>query len=260
MNALSMHAAATAPVFHRRVRLAILPVLLGFLLCGAFHADAQEVPAPALANYITDQAGVLPPDVTVALNEKLALFERETSTQIAVVVLPTLGGEAIEDASYRFVEKNKLGRKGKDNGILLLVVRDDRKIRIEVGRGLEGVLTDALSSQIIRKEIVPHFRVNDYPSGIAAGVDALMRATRNEYTADPESGKSSGPGIGPIVVMLIIIFIVTRLRSSGIRRGGFPPFGGGFGGGSFGGGGGFGGGSFGGGGGSFGGGGASGSW
>ena len=259
MTALFMHATALTPALRRRVRFAILPALVGFFLISAVHAGAQEVPAPALANYVTDQAGALPPDVTAALNQKLAAFERETSTQIAVVVLPTLGGEPLEDASYRFVQKNKLGKKGKDNGILLLVVRDDRKIRIEVGRGLEGVLTDALSSQIIRKEIVPHFRANDYPSGIVAGVDALMRATRSEYTADPESSKGTGPGIGTIVTMLVVIFILTRMRSSGIRRGGFPPigggFGGGFGGGSFGGGGGFSGG-----GGSFGGGGASGSW
>ena len=81
------------------------------------------------------------------------------------------GGEPLEDASRRIVIENRMGRKGKDNGVLLLVVRNDRKIRIEVGRGLEGVLTDALSSQIIRKEIVPHFKANDYPGGIEAGVD-----------------------------------------------------------------------------------------
>ncbi|HMK38496.1 MAG TPA: TPM domain-containing protein, partial [Bacteroidota bacterium] len=153
---------------------------------------------------------------------------------------------------------NKIGRKGKDNGVLLVVARNDRKARIEVGYGLEGVLPDALAGQIIRHEIGPHFRQGDY-CGLRAGVEAIMSATKNEYQAEPSSrgGRSSSTRL--IFALVFVAFMVIRLarRRHGIFLGGGPWIGGGWGSGS---GGGFGGGGFGGGGGSFGGGGASGSW
>ena len=241
----------------------ILPFLIAASVAAAGSGASAQTPEPvALTRYVTDATGTLPPETVVSLNARLAAFDTETSTQVVVAVLSTLGGEPLEDASRRIVIENRMGRKGKDNGVLLLVVRNDRKIRIEVGRGLEGVLTDALSSQIIRKEIVPHFKRGDYAGGIEAGATAIMAATRNEYTADPKGKGGGGVPIGVIIVILIIAFIMSRSRSSGTPRGGmFPPMGGGFGGGSFGGGGGgFGGGGFSGGGGSFGGGGSSGSW
>ncbi|MCC6398494.1 MAG: TPM domain-containing protein [Bacteroidetes bacterium] len=231
---------------------------------------AQTVVIPQLTEYVTDETGTLSPEVRRALNDSLAAFDRQTSTQIVVVVLPTIGREVLEEVSLKIVEANGVGRKGKDNGVLLLVVRNDRLLRIEVGYGLEGVLTDALSAQIIRREIVPHFRESDYDGGITAGVSAIMRATRNEYTADPQSDDEGGMKLSTIITLLFILFIVSRMmaRSSRARRSGFPPIppigggwgsGGGFGSGGFGGGG-FGGGGFSGGGGSFGGGGSSGSW
>lgn len=244
----------------------MLPLLFACaVLAGGAGASAQTVAQASLDRYVTDATGTLPPETVETLNARLAAFDRETSTQIVVVVLTTLGGEPLEDASRRLVIGNRMGQKGKDNGVLLLVVREDRKLRIEVGRGLEGVLTDALSNQIIRREIVPRFKAGDHAGGIEAGVTAIMAATRNEYTADRKGKGGGGVPIGVIIVILIIAFIMSRMRSSGIRRGGmFPPIGGGFGGGSFGGGGfgggGFGGGGFSGGGGSFGGGGSSGSW
>lgn len=245
-------------------RLTVLVTALVLTLALPHHGQAEQVAVPALNAYVTDLTGTLAPEVRASLNDRLAAFDRETSTQIVVVIIPTVGDEAIEEVGLRIAEENRIGRKGKDNGALLLVARSDRKLRIEVGYGLEGVLTDALSSQIIRKEIVPHFRNNDYAAGIVAGVEAIMSATRNEYTADPEADSKGGPGISSIIVLLIIVFFLTRLRSSGLRRSGFPPFppmGGGWGSGSGGfGGGGFSSGSFGGGGGSFGGGGSSGSW
>lgn len=267
MTPVSSLAIAHAPVPHRDRR---MPFVLSFLIlalavAGGPDAFAQTTAPAALTRYVTDATGTLPPETVESLNARLAAFDGQTSTQIVVVVLSTLGGEPLEDASRRIVIGNRMGQKGKDNGVLLLVVRNDRKIRIEVGRGLEGVLTDMLANQIIRHEIVPHFKKDDYAGGIEAGVTAIMAATRNEYTADPKGEGGEGVPIGVIIVILIIAFIMSRMRSSGIRRGGmFPPMGGGFGGGSFGGGG-FGGGSFGGGGfsgggGSFGGGGSSGSW
>jgi uncharacterized protein len=260
MNPVSSCTTGRAPASGRRTHF-ILPFLLAVLFAAAGRHASAQTPVPAtLTMYVTDVTGTLPPETVASLSSRLAAFDNETSTQVVVAVLSTLGGEPLEEASRRIVIENRMGRKGKDNGVLLLVVRNDRKIRIEVGRGLEGVLTDALSSQIIRKEIVPHFKANDYAGGIEAGVNAIMAATRNEYTADPKGEKEDGVQIGVIIVILIIAFIMSRMRSSGIRRGGmFPPIGGGFGGGAFGGGS-FGGGGFSGGGGSFGGGGSSGGW
>ncbi len=242
--------------------------LLAALLLAATPALSQSVVIPRLTEYVTDQTGTLAPEIRQELSDSLAAFDRQTSTQIVVVILPTIGIEAIEEVSLKIVETNNVGGKGKDNGVLLLVVRDDKLLRIEVGYGLEGVLTDALSAQIIRREIVPRFRNGDYAGGIVAGVSAIKLATRNEYTADPREDGKKGFRFSTLVVVLIILFIVSRMkfRSSGIGRGGFPPvppFGGGWGGGGGFGGGGFGGsggGGFSGGGGSFGGGGSSGSW
>ena len=243
-------------------------VLLCIMLSTTTLLHAQSLTIPRLTEYVTDQTGTLAPDVRQALNDSLAAFDKATSTQIVVVILPTIGIEALEEVSLKIVEENGVGRKEKDNGVLLLVVRDDRLLRIEVGYGLEGVLTDALSAQIIRNEIVPHFRSGDYASGIQAGVSAIMRATRNEYVADPQDDDTKGVDVSTIFTLLVILFIISRMirrNRTGIRGGGFPPIGGGWGGGSWGGGG-FGGGGFGGGGGfsggggSFGGGGSSGSW
>ena len=255
---------------HMRSALRFYLCLISVLLAVSGSVIAQTVTIPRLTQYVTDETGTLSPEVRRVLNDSLAAFDRQTSTQIVVVVLPTIGMEAIEEIGLKIVEANGVGQKGKDNGVLLLVVRDDRLLRIEVGYGLEGVLTDALSAQIIRREIVPRFREGDYDGGIAAGVSAIMRATRNEYTADPQADDEGGMKLSTIITMLFILFIVSRMmaRSSRARRGGFPPIppigggwgsGGGFGSGGFGGGG-FGGGGFSGGGGSFGGGGSSGSW
>jgi uncharacterized protein len=247
----------------RRLSTVHFAALVALILVATTLVHAQSVTIPRITEYVTDEAGTLSPGVRQALNDSLAAFDKATSTQIVVVILPTIGIEALEEVSLRIVEQNGVGRKGKDNGVLLLVVRDDRKLRIEVGYGLEGVLTDALTAQIIRKEIVPHFRIGDYDSGIVAGVSAIQRATRNEYTADPSDTGSEGFNSGTIFFILFVLFVLSRLfsrlSSRRGRRGGFP-LGGGWGGGSWGGGGGFGGGGFSGGGGSFGGGGSSGSW
>lgn len=226
-------------------------------------ASGQEAVVPKLAQYLTDQTGTLTASEKNSLEQKLVAFDDSTSTQIVVVMIGSIGGESIEDYSLQIAEANNIGRKGKDNGVLLLIAKNDRVMRIEVGYGLEGALPDAISDVIIRREITPWFKNGDYYSGIAAGVEAIMQATQNEYKADEKSDTDASYGI-PFVILIIILFIVMSSSRSGkrgaTRSGGFPIFGpprGGFGGGSFGG---FGGGGFSGGGGSFGGGGASGRW
>lgn len=229
-----------------------------------------EVKIPKLLKRVTDFTSTLSASELDAVEQDLARFEDSTSTQLVVVMIPTIGGESIEDFALRTAELNGVGQKKKDNGVLLLIVKDDRKMRIEVGYGLEGVLPDGLAGQIIRREITPYFRSGDYYSGIKAGINAFMLATRNEYKADPQRKTYDLSWIFVLLFFAFIFFMMMRnaSRSTGMMRGGRIPmyYGGGFprsgrswgssGGGS--GSSGFGG--FSGGGGSFGGGGASGSW
>lgn len=228
---------------------------------------AQQPPVPKLWTRVTDEAGVLSPEFTQRLEGALKAFEDTTSNQIAVLLIPTLGGAIMEEYTIKVVEEWKLGRADFDNGALLFVAVKDRKLRIEVGHGLEGVLTDVVSSQIIRHEITPHFRQSDYEGGIAAGVLAMTQAIGGEYKGTPVREKPSGRGGSVVTTIIIITLIILISRNNrGNRRnnrgGGwfFGPmwYGGSAWSGRSGSGGGFGG--FSGGGGSFGGGGASGSW
>jgi uncharacterized protein len=224
----------------------------------AATSAGQDTPVPELKHYATDLSGTLSADQISQLDQLLSSFDKTTSTQVVVLMVSSLNGEDLEEYSLRVAEANKVGKKGKDNGALLLVARNDRKARIEVGYGLEGALPDALAGQIIRQEISPHFRQGDYYGGLRAGVEAIMAATKNEYKAEPASqtGRRTSPGLFIVVVIIVILLRLVRWRSRGIFWGGGPWLGGG-GGGGWGGGS---GGGFGGGGGSFGGGGASGSW
>ncbi|HET7059525.1 MAG TPA: TPM domain-containing protein, partial [Nitrospiraceae bacterium] len=168
--------------------LSILLVLWLSLLPSAFALDV-----PPLTGRIVDLAHLLPADVTASLSAELAEHERKTGNQIAVLTLPSLEGEPLEEYSHRVSTTWKLGRKGTDNGVLLLVVPGERRIRIEVGYGLEGALTDAKSSQIIRREIVPHFKSGDFAAGINTGVKAIMATIEGTYTAPNEPSQQSVP-------------------------------------------------------------------
>lgn len=218
-------------------------------------AEAQK-----LTSYATDLTNSLNNQELSTLESKLAAFDTATSTQVVVLMVPSINSGSIEETSHRVAEENGIGRKEKNNGVLLFIAKDDRKIRIEVGYGLEGVLTDALCGQIIRNEIVPRFRQGEFFGGINAGVDAIFAATKDEYSADSSTKPARGVGLLPIIVTIIIFLWIGSLnRRRRVFGGGFPPM---FfpGGGSSTGGWGGGGGGFSGGGGSFGGGGASGSW
>ena len=234
--------------------------ILSILLCYSIVNAQPKV--PDLKNWASDLTNTLTAGQLNTLDYRLKTFQDSTSDQIVVLMIPTLDNYPLEDYSYDVAHQNKIGTKGNDNGVLLLVVKNDRKIRIEVGYGLEGALPDALSSSIIRNVIIPYFRKDQYYDGITAGIDAIMSAVKGEYQSvqKPESKDKGIPNLFPFFI--IIFFIIRFLFRGGRRRGGgFIFFPGGFGGGSSGGS--FGGGSFGGfsgGGGSFGGGGASGSW
>lgn len=250
--------------------------LLLFILISLNGEGARGQSVPEIHQHITDLSGTLSTGDTRDIEEKLSQFERATSNQIVVLMIPTTNGESIEAYSLAVAEKNKVGKKGRDNGVLLLIAKEDRKMRIDVGYGLEGPLPDAIADQIIRHVITPQFRSGDFAGGIDAGVDAIMAATKGEFKGEPEKKRTPFSPIG-LFIGFIVLSIFLRLISGSRRhylgsrgytsRGGW--WWGGFGGGGFGGGGGFSGGSFGGGGGgggfsggggSFGGGGASGSW
>jgi uncharacterized protein len=201
------------------------------------------------------------------VNQTLKEFEQQTSSQILVAIFPSLPPDAaLEDYTLRVAEAWKPGLKQKDNGAVLFIFIADRKMRIEVGYGLEGPLPDSLAKRIIAEQIAPRFRQGDYDGGVLAGVQGILAATRGEYKGTGQTrGNKSLPGgwIFWVFVLMFIFFGFMGRKRGRVYNGGGGYWGGGWGGGGFGGGGGWSGGSsggFSGGGGGFGGGGASGDW
>ncbi len=265
-------------------RFAILLPLLAAML--AVPAAAQDF--PELTGQVVDAANIIPDDQEAALTAKLAALETQSQRQLVVVTLPSLQGYEISDYGYQLGRAWGLGDKERNDGAMLIVAPNDRKVRIEVGYGLEPVLTDGLSALIIQQKILPRFRDNDYPGGIDAGTDAIIQqlqlpadqAQKIAAEADQSRKDEGGFPIGALIWLAFIFFFFilpligrsarsrrhggigstvgniilwealnAAARSSGGRSsGGFGGFGGG------------GGGGFSGGGGSFGGGGASGGW
>lgn len=273
----------------RRASGLIPALLLGLVLFwAALPALSAEIKFPTLTGRVVDDAQLLSPEQEQALTGKLAALEQQTGGQLVVVTLPSLQDQEIEDFGYQLGRHWGIGQKENDGGALLIVAPNERKVRIEVGYGLEGVLTDAYSSLIIRNDILPAFRQGDYAAGIIAGTDAIIA----QLTADPAEAQARAaeaksaaserekPILPALIIFLIFFFLFISLvgaAAGGRRRhgkgDGLTPIliwaasealknqgRGGRGGGGWGGGGGFGGGGFGGGGGGFGGGGASGGW
>jgi uncharacterized protein len=238
------------------------PVPLLVVAALAACAIAYALDVPPLVGRVNDRANLLSAGERARLERTLADFEARTTTQIAVLTVPSLEGDEIGSFGLRVAEAWKTGQKGKDNGAILIVAAGDRKVRIEVGYGLEGALTDVESSRIIRGVIAPAFRRGDYGGGIEAAVRAMIQATQGEFTAPPGSGAARRTSIPSLLFTVLMVIVLLTSRMGGLfwpalfatslmgRRGGRGGFGG-FGGGS---------GGFSGGGGGFGGGGASGSW
>jgi uncharacterized protein len=173
-------------------------------------------PVPALRERVTDQAALLPAAHRAALEAELERFERETSHQIAVLTVPSLEGEPIEDYSMRVVEAWKLGRGDVDNGILVVIASADRAWRIEVGYGLEGVVPDALAARIGREQMVPRFREGRMAEGIEAAVAALMQAARGEPIPTPAPAPPSG--LDPLAVAFLMGLLGAFAASVVARR------------------------------------------
>lgn len=188
------------------MRKILLLCLCAFFLLVTLSGAAE---VPPLRAHVNDYASMLSPEVAQRLEEELAAFERSDSTQIVVLTIPSLEGEVLEEYSIKVVEAWKIGQKGKDNGALLLVVKNDRKVRIEVGRGLEGKLTDLVSGRIIRNEIRPAFKSGDYNAGIVAGVRAIEATARGEYKAEARDIREGKRGANPIFTLLVFVLLGT---------------------------------------------------
>jgi uncharacterized protein len=156
------------------------------VLCLSASA-ADEVAVPPLQQRVTDLTQTLSPDEQAALESKLAQFEQQKGSQIAILLVPTTQPEAIEQYSIRVVESWKLGRKGIDDGILILVAKDDRKMRIEVGYGLEGIVPDTIANQVILDAMKPHFKQGDFYGGLDAAVDQLIARISGEPLPEPKA-------------------------------------------------------------------------
>ena len=181
------------------------------LLFAVPAGHAQELVAvPPLASPVTDVAGIFTPDQSAALDAKLRRFEQEKGSQVAVLVVPSTRPEEIEQYAIRVADAWQLGREGVDDGALLLVAVEDRRVRIEVGYGLEGVLPDAVANRIIDGDIVPAFRDGDYYRGIAAGVDRMLRVIEGEPLPPPErrSPAQDVPGLFQLLPFLFVFALV----------------------------------------------------
>lgn len=261
-------------------------LLLFFLFAGLQAVYSQKIePKPVPPVAVNDFGNMLAPFQRQALEQKIRNYNDSTSSAIVIVTVDDLQGYDIAEVALKYLRDWGIGTKDKNNGVLILVSKSDRKARIETGYGMEGVLPDILAKQIIDDRMIPFFKQNDYYRGFDNTVDAIIQAAAGEYKANPKNQNTGGkPSVGSIILLVVIFIIILKLFSGGggggggsymSRKGskdylgGLPWFllgnllgGGGRGDGGFGGGGGgFGGGGFGGfGGGSGGGGGASGGW
>ncbi len=258
---------------------------LVFVICSlfSFAADGDFPPKPSPPRLVNDLAGMMNAEEVARLEAKLQEYEKTSSTQITIVTIKNLGGYDVAQYAIELGNRWGVGQKGKDNGVVILASKDDRKVNISTGYGLEGALTDIISGRIIRNEIVPEFKQGNFYKGFDKAADAVILATKGEYKAEEDynHGEERLPAFAVIIIVIVIIVIVWVISKGGggghdggymsgrgfsdfatgmllgqllgggrHRGGGFGGFGGGSRGGGFGG---FGGGSFGGGG-------ASGSW
>ncbi len=204
---------------------ALLFILLG--ICFSNILLAAQVAIPKLDYRVIDFTQTLNTEQIASLTQQLSSLEQAKGSQLAILMVPTTGDETIEQYSIRVTDEWKLGRKGIDDGVLLLIAKDDKKVRIEVGRGLEGALPDVITSRIIREYITPEFSKNDYAAGIQAGVDRISKVIQGEPLPAPTSYQESAQittifGLQPMMLagMLFAGFILSQIGGRWIGRGG----------------------------------------
>jgi uncharacterized protein len=214
-----------------------LIILLAFFMTAlAQRAAPAQSAFPQLTSRVVDEAGILDAKTRQELTAKLAALEAKTTDQLVVVTLKSLGGRSIEDYGVRLGRTWKIGQKGKNNGVLLIVAPNERKVRIEVGYGLEGTLTDAISKFIIENSIIPRFRAGDFPGGIRRGADDIIQVLSGEgeqfrqlAAARRDSRVTPAPMfvlyLGAMIILVIVAFVMwlvtigdNRPRGRGRRR------------------------------------------
>ena len=191
-------------------------IAVAFAVIPVLSVSALEV--PPITGRVVDLAHVLPPAAVESLTARLEAHEAQFSNQVAVLTIPSLQGESLEEFTHRVATTWKLGRKGTDNGVLLLVAIKERKVRIEVGYGLEGVLTDIRSAQIIRNEIVPRFRAGDMPGGIREGTHAILRTIEGTYQATENAPPRQESAVVEQIVVAVIAGLFVGLLFTQVHR------------------------------------------
>lgn len=199
---------------------------LFLLFCSVGSSLALE--APVLTGRVNDYARMLSAQSAAMLEQRLAAFEQETSNQVVLLTVPTLQGDTIEGLAIRVADAWRIGQQGKDNGVILLLAKQERKIRIEVGTGLQGVLPDITAAQIIRNVMAPRLKSGNVDAGISAGLEAIMAATKGEFRASAGRStvrKQQNNGFGPFLMLtlfgtLLVASAGARSRAAGALTGG----------------------------------------
>jgi uncharacterized protein len=190
-----------------RVGAGLALLLVALIVCA-------EVAVPPLTGRVTDLTGTLSGEAVTRIETKLANFEAKKGSQIAVLIVPTTQPEEIEQFGIRVENAWKLGRKGVDDGAYLIVAKNDRRVRIEVGYGLEGALSDAVSNRIVDETITPHFKLGDYDGGVEAGVDQMISVVNGEPLPEPDRTWEHHNGLGNLLPLLLVVVFV----ASGVLR------------------------------------------
>jgi uncharacterized protein len=201
----------------------LLFVTLFISVCASAQTNdgVPKKPAPS-EGLVLDQTSTLTPEQEATLEQKLIAYDKSTSNQIAIVLIPSLNGNSIEDVALGILRGWGVGGQAdKDNGVVILVAKNDRKVRIEVGYGLEGAVTDYIASSIIQNTILPDFKNGDYYRGLTEAVDEIMKAAEGRYTAPEGYGKQKGLKGWQIFLIIIVIWIILGAIGRGGRGGGF---------------------------------------
>jgi uncharacterized protein len=192
------------------------------LFSAVVSVSANALTFPELTGRVVDEAGILDPATKIALEQKLSDFESKTTGQLVVVTLESLQGTSIEDYGYQLGRHWQIGQKEKNTGALLIVAPNERKVRIEVGYGFEGTLTDAVSRLIIENSIIPRFRTNDFAGGINRGVDDIIQAVSvdsEEWKARAKQRPDDQPGLADLLTLLFFMVIFFMIVGSIARQG-----------------------------------------
>jgi uncharacterized protein len=180
----------------------------GVVLLFGFALAVADVAVPPLTSRVTDLTGTLSGGAVARIESKLAALETKKGSQLAVLIVPSTEPEEIEQFGIRVADAWKLGRKGIDDGAILIVAKNDRRVRIEVGQGLEGALPDAIANRIIDEAISPHFKLGDFDGGVEAGIDKMISVVNGEPLPQPDRKWERHSGLGNMLPLLLIVVVV----------------------------------------------------